>query len=77
MRVILARDKKTRKIIRSAVFIGRDEVVPFAGEDVLTYKKGLKRKFSDRLRGFISEPLEDFKSRCGEGIIIQEAIIHG
>lgn len=77
MRVILARDKKNRRIVSSAVFIGRDEVVPFAGADVLTFKKGIKRKFSDRLRGFISEPLEDFKSRCGKGIIIQEAIING
>lgn len=77
MKVILARDKKTRKIVSSAVFIGRDEVIPFAGEDVLTYKKVMKRKFSNRFRDFFSEPLEDFKSRRGKGIIIQEAIIHG
>lgn len=77
MKVILARDKKTRKIVRSAVFIGRDEVVPFAGEDVLTYKKVMKREFSNHFRDFFSEPLEDFKSRCGKGIITQEVIIHG
>lgn len=77
MKVILARDKKTRKIVSSAVFIGRDEVIPFAGEEVLTYKKVMKREFSNRFRDFFSEPLEDFKSRCGKGIIIQEAIIHG
>lgn len=77
MKVILARDKKTRKIVRSAVFIGRDEVVPFAGEDVLTYKKVMKRELSNHFRDFFSEPLEDFKSRCGKGIITQEVIIHG
>ena len=77
MKVILARDKKTRKIVSSAVFIGRDEVIPFAGEDVLTYKRVMKREFSNRFRDFLSEPLEDFKSRRGKGIIIQEAIIHG
>ncbi|AWD91299.1 hypothetical protein [Enterobacteria phage vB_EcoM_IME338] len=77
MKVILARDKKTRKIVRSAVFKGRHEVIPFAEEDVLTYKKVIKRECSNHFRDFFSEPLEDFKSRCGEGIIIQEAIIHG
>lgn len=75
MRVILARDKKTRKLIRSAVFIGRNEVIPFTTNDVIAYRKDLV--FSDCLRDFISQPLEDFKSRCGKGIIIQEAIIHG
>lgn len=75
MRVILARDKKTRKLIRSAVFIGRNEVIPFTTNFVIAYRKNLV--FSDCLHGFISQPLEDFKSRCGKGIIIQEAIIHG
>lgn len=75
MKVILARDKKTRKLIRSAVFIGRNEVIPFTANDVIAYRKNLV--FSDCLRGFISQPLEDFKSRCGKGTIIQEAIING
>lgn len=75
MKVILARDKKTRKIIRSAVFIGRNEVIPFTSNDVIVYRK--KLAFSYCLRGFISQPLEDFKNRCGKGIIIQEAIVHG
>lgn len=75
MKIILARDKKTRKIVRSAVFIGRNEVVPFTANEVIAYRKNLV--FSDCLRGFISVPLESFKSRCGKGIIIQEAIIHG
>lgn len=77
MKVILARDKKTRKIVSSAVFKGRHEVVPFAGEDVLTYKRVMKRECSNHFREFFSEPLENFKSRCGKGIIIQEVIIHG
>ncbi|UUT40638.1 hypothetical protein [Salmonella phage GSP193] len=75
MKVILARDKKTRKIIRSAVSIGRNEVIPFTANDVIIYRK--KLAFSYCLHGFISQPLEDFKSRCGKGIIIQEAIING
>lgn len=75
MKVILARDKKTRKIVRSAVFIGRDEVIPFTANEVVAYRKNLV--FSDCLRGFISVPLESFKSRCGKGIITQEVIIHG
>lgn len=75
MKVILARDKKTRKIIRSAVSIGRNEVIPFTANDVITYRK--KLAFSYCLRGFISQSLEDFKSRCGKGIIIQEVIING
>ena len=75
MKIILARDKKTRKIVHSAVFIGRNEVIPFTANEVIAYRKNLV--FSDCLRGFISVPLESFKSRCGKGIIIQEAIIHG
>lgn len=75
MKVILARDKKTRKIVRSAVFIGRNEVIPFTANEVVAYRKNLV--FSDCLRGFISVPLESFKSRCGKGIITQEVIIHG
>lgn len=75
MKVILARDKKTRKIVRSAVFIGRNEVIPSTSNDVIVYRK--KLAFSYCLRGFISQPLEDFKNRCGKGIIIQEAIVHG
>lgn len=77
MKVILARNKKTRKIVSSAVFIGRNEVIPFAEKDVLTYKKVLKREYSNHFRDFFSEPLEDFKSRCGKGIITQEVIIRG
>ncbi|EOS0616003.1 hypothetical protein INC54_RS11890 [Escherichia coli] len=77
MKVILARDKKTRKIVSSAVFKGRHEVVPFTGEGVLTYKKVMKRECSNHFRDFFSEPLGDFKSRCGKGIITQEVIIHG
>ena len=75
MKVILARDKKTRKIVRSAVFIGRNEVIPFTANEVVAYRKNLV--FSDCLRGFISVPLESFKSRCGKGIITQEVIIRG
>lgn len=74
MKILLIRNKKTRQIIATGVYVGRNEVVPFT--EIFSHEN---KSYTNYLNSkFCRSSLEDFKKTFKSNrTIIQEVILNG
>lgn len=71
MKVLIVRNKKTRQVIASGVYVGRTEVIPFT--EVFSHKESFKYYVTE---GFCRSNVEDFKRTfTNQYTVTQEVIV--
>ncbi|AUV56333.1 hypothetical protein FDI99_gp042 [Shigella phage Sf14] len=86
MKAILVRSKVTRQVLAGAIFVGRDEVMPFGSRiykgSVLSHSHFKAGDFCHYInRGYLREELGYWKTRIkeryGDRVFLQEVISNG
>ncbi|ARB06616.1 hypothetical protein CPT_Mijalis121 [Citrobacter phage Mijalis] len=73
MKVLIVRNKKTRQIIASGIYVGRSEVIPFT--EVFSHKETFKYYLDE---GFLRSNVESFKQTfTSNRTVTQEVILNG